>query len=198
MKKTVVTGIAGGSASGKTTLTAALNSALQSAVPTASIEIVGMDKYFYRGAPGGPRFISPSTGEELPDNNHPTSADNTRLASDLTARLNEDDAPEFIIVEGLMALHVEEIRSLLDLRVFVELDADLRALRRLLRDMNGGRGSTDPAWISTYYRECARVGHNTWVEPSRVHADVIVRGDGDFHRTATLLCGAIIAARDFS
>ncbi len=196
MKRTIVTGIAGGSASGKTTLTTALKTALTGKLPSASVEIVGMDKYFYRGAPGGPKFVSPTTGEELPDNNHPGSADNARLARDVVARLNDDEAPDFLIIEGLMALQVKEVRELLDVRVFVELDADLRALRRLLRDMNGGRGSTDPQWISTYYRECARVGHSTWVEPSRTYADLIVRGDSDFRRTADLLCGAIIAARN--
>ncbi len=196
MKRTIVTGIAGGSASGKTTLTAELNSTFNRELPSARVEVVGMDKYFFRGAPGGPRFVSPSTGEDLPDNNHPSSADNDRLAMDVRTRLTQEDAPDFLIIEGLMALHVEQIRELLDVRVFVELDADLRALRRLLRDMNGGRGSTDPNWISTYYRECARVGHNTWVEPSRVHADLIIRGDSDFKRTAALLFGAIMAARD--
>lgn len=59
--------------------------------------------------------------------------------------------------------------------------------------MNGGRGSTDPQWIATYYQECARVGHNAYVEPSRVYADLIVRGDADFARVAPLLAGAIAA-----
>ena len=104
--------------------------------------------------------------------------------------------PDALIVEGLMALHVEEIRKRLDMRVFIELEADVRALRRLLRDMNGGRGSTDPQWIATYYQECARVGHNAYVEPSRVYADLIVRGDADFARVAPLLAGAIAAQAD--
>ena len=101
------------------------------------------------------------------------------------------DAPDVLIVEGLMALHVEEIRQRLDMRMFIELEADMRALRRLLRDMNGGRGSTDPRWIATYYQECARVGHEAYVEPSRVYADLIIRGDADFARVTPLLAGAI-------
>lgn len=187
----LVVGIAGGSASGKTTLTKALLDYLSVYDPTLRVEALGMDKFFYRNAPGGPRFVSPSTGEDLPDNNHPDSADNVSLVAELDTRIRGAEAPDVLIVEGLMALRIPEIRDRLDIRVFVELDADLRALRRLLRDMNGERGNTDPHWIATYYRECARVGHNTYVEPSRIYADLIVRGDADFARITPLLAGAL-------
>ncbi len=194
MTRSVVVGIAGGSASGKTTFANALVDALRAQDAGLRVELTGMDKYFYRNAPGGPRFVSPTTGEDLPDNNHPDSADNTRLVADMDARIVQPDAPDVLIVEGLMTLHVEAVRTRLNIGVFVELEADTRALRRLLRDMNGGRGSTDPAWIAAYYRECARVGHNAYVEPSRVYADLIVRGDADFTRVAPLVAGAVRAA----
>src|SRR5437762_14341059 len=84
--RSLVVGIAGGSASGKTTLTAALVRELTEGEPPLQVEVVGMDRYFYRGAEGGPRFVSPSTGESLPDNNHPDSADNARLVADLETR----------------------------------------------------------------------------------------------------------------
>ena len=71
------------------------------------------------------------------------------------------------------------------------LDADVRALRRLLRDMAGARGNTDPRFIVDYYRECARVGHALYVEPSRVHADMILRGDADFARLAPLVVATV-------
>ncbi len=192
-RETFVVGIAGGSASGKTTFTSALVQSITSE-PALRVEVTPMDRYFYRGAPGGPIFTSPSTGESLPDNNHPNSADNARLIVDLDSRCSNPDAPDVLIVEGLMALHIPEIRERCDLRLFLELDADVRALRRLIRDMNGGRGNTDPAWIATYYRECARVGHTTYVEPSRAHADFILRGDADIARTAPLV-GSMIRAR---
>ena len=188
----LLVGIAGGSASGKTTFATALNMALTGRGLTT--ETVGMDKYFYRGAPGGPRFVSPTTGEELPDNNHPHSADNARLIADLERQRVAENAPDVILIEGLMILHLPELREILDLRLFIELEADVRALRRLLRDMNGGRGSADPQIISAYYRECARIGHEKYVEPSRSHADLIVRGDSDFARTVPLVAD-LIAAR---
>ena len=184
-------GIAGGSASGKTTFTAALKSRFDADYPQLSVEIVGMDRYFYRGAPGGPMFVSPSSGETLPNNNHPNSADNDRLIADLKYLVSADHAPDVVILEGLMTLHIPELREILDIKIFIELDADIRALRRLLRDTKGGRGSTDPEWIATYYRECARAGHNQYVEPSREFADLIIRGDSDFDRTAQFAAAAI-------
>ena len=108
--------------------------------------------------------------------------------------LQQADGPNVILLEGLMVLQVAAVRERSDLRLFVELDADERALRRMLRDMSGIRGIADPAGIATYYRECARVGHAQFVEPSRVYADLIVRGDADWERLRPLLL-AVIDAR---
>lgn len=189
-RKTIVVGIAGGSASGKTTFARALTDSLA----PLRVETVNLDKYFRRNDPDGPMFVS-ATGETRFNANHPDSADNAQLVADLDARKEADDAPDVMIVEGLMTLHVAEIRQRLDLRLFVELDADERALRRLLRDMNGGRGFAEPSAIAAYYLECARVGHARYVEPSRVYADLIVRGDADFSRTAPLVAAAVRALR---
>lgn len=187
----LIVGIAGGSASGKTTFTSVLSRELEKYSHEFAVEAIGMDKYFFRGASGGPRFLSPSSGEELPDNNHPDSADNNRLAADLDKFRNECRTSRVILLEGLMTLHVEEIRKRLDLKIFIELESDIRALRRLIRDMGGGRGNQDPRWISNYYIECARTGHNAYVEPSKVYSDFIVRGDADFERTARMISAAI-------
>lgn len=186
-----VVGIGGGSASGKTTFTAALKQSLTDGDAPLRVEVFGMDRYFYRGKDGGPTLVSPSTGETIPDNNHPDSADNARLVTDLKALRSAPDAPDVILVEGLMCLHVDAIRGCLDLRLFLELDADMRALRRLLRDMSGERGNTDPRFIARYYQECARVGHARYIEPSRVHADLILRGDTDFARLAPMVAAVI-------
>ena len=56
-----VVGIAGGSASGKSTFTAALNGALTTGEPPLRVEVLGMDRYFYRDADSGPSLVSPST-----------------------------------------------------------------------------------------------------------------------------------------
>jgi uridine kinase len=189
-KRSLVVGLAGGSAAGKSAFTQALVPLLTGAEPPLRVETLHLDRYFYRGAPG-PTFYSRTFEKEMPDNNHPDSADNARLVADLEARQAAADAPDVILVEGLMTLHVPHIRERLDLRLFLELEADLRAIRRLLRDMSGARGNTDPQFIATYYRECARVGHERYVEPSRVHADLILRGDADFARTAPMIAALI-------
>ncbi len=186
-----VVGIAGGSASGKSTFVGLLAPLLREGLPPIRVEVFGLDKYFYRGQSGGPTFVSPSTGETLPDNNCPESSDNVRLVADLDTLRNAPDAPNVILIEGHLIFAIPEIRERLDLRLFMDLDADLRALRRLLRDMKGERGNPDPQFIAMYYRECARVGHALYIEPSRQYADLTLRGDADFHHTAPLVAGLI-------
>jgi uridine kinase len=186
----LIVGIAGGSASGKTTLTATLAAALLEH-PGCRPAVIAADKYMYRDAVRGPSFVSPSTGAVMFNANHPDSVNWEQLLSDLDVLLQQADGPNIILLEGLMVLNVPTVRERLDLRLFVELDADERALRRLLRDMNGARGMSDPAAIATYYRECARIGHAQYVEPSRAHADLIVRGDADWERLRPLLLAAI-------
>lgn len=190
MTHRLIIGIAGGSASGKSTLAAALLTALED-LPGIRPARIAADKYMYRDIESGPTFRSPSTGKVMFNANHPDSVNWTRLLSDLEELMRQTDGPNVILLEGLMVLQVESVRERLDLRLFVELDADERALRRLLRDMSGARGIADPAGIATYYRECARVGHAQFVEPSRVYADLIVRGDANWERLRPLLLAVI-------
>ncbi|MDZ4722250.1 MAG: hypothetical protein SH847_27625 [Roseiflexaceae bacterium] len=193
MTKPLIIGFAGGSAAGKSTLTAAFAEALRTDLGRQTT-LIAADRYMQRGSPNAPTFVSPSSGEVLFNANHPDSVDWDRLLTDLDALIDRPDCPEVIIIEGLMVLYQQRMRERLDIRCFIELDADERALRRLLRDMTGVRGMTDPAQIATYYRECARVGHMLYVEPSRVHADLIIRGDVDWVRLRPMLL-AIVADR---
>ncbi len=195
LKRSFIVGIAGGSASGKSTLAAALQEALTDGQEPLQVEAVNMDRYFYRGAPGGPMLVVSSSPEPRFNANHPDSADNARLVADVTRRSQEADAPDVIIIEGLMALYVPIIREMLDLRLFVQLDADIRALRRMLR----GRGRTAASPLTPeglkggilYYVECARVGHERYVQPSSAYADLILRGDADLDRSAALLADIV-------
>ena len=186
---TVIVGIGGGSASGKSTLAAALAEALTERL--RQVETLALDRYVREDRDAGPHFVSPSTGERLFDWNHPDACDLARLLADLDRRASAPDAPDVLLVEGLMALHFPEIGCRLALRLFVDLDADVRALRRLLRDMSGGRASRDPPIIARYYLESARIGHARYVEPSRASADLVLRGDADFARLTPLLCAVV-------
>ncbi len=79
-----------------------------------------------------------------------------------------------IIVEGLMVLHEEALRSLLDLRVYIDCDEDTRFMRRLARDTR--RGERDRTVASVYKAWAASVkpAHVAYVEPTRAHAHVVV------------------------
>lgn len=180
-----ITGIAGGSASGKSTFAKALTATLAARAPGLTVQVISTDHH-WQDKSGAPRFFSASAGEEMFNHNHPDA-----LSTDsLFAALDASEA-DIVLLEGLMILHVPSVRDRIDLRLFLELDADERALRRMLRDMQGGRTVTDPLKIATYYRESARVGHAAYVEPSRVHADIILRGDSDFTRTTQIVAAVI-------
>ena len=191
MPKPVIVGIAGGSASGKSTLAAALAGALEQSQDWRVV-VVPTDRYVQPDPVRGPTFFSPSASEDMFDWNHPDSVDWARLTNELQALIAASDAPHAVLVEGLMVLHEPTLRSLLDLRLFVELEADVRALRRLLRNMQRPDMNRDPVFIANYYRESARVGHARYVEPSRVHADLIVRGDAAWERLRPMLVAVVL------
>jgi uridine kinase len=186
----VVVGIAGGSASGKSTLASALAAALQR-LHQRQVLILTTDRYMHNDRSFGPTFFSQATGTHMFDANHPDAIAWNHVLRDLDDLLQQTDGPEVILVEGHLLLHEPTVRARLDIRFFVELDADERALRRLLRDMQGGRANRDPNFIATYYRESARVGHTRYIEPSRVHADLIVRGDAVWERIEPFLVAII-------
>ena len=185
MKSPYVIAIAGGSASGKSTLAASLFERLKT---MAVCELIAMDRYMRRTDPLAPKVVV--EGIEMFDANHPDSVDNAAV---LHAIQNSPAA--IVIVEGLMCLAVEELRSAADLRVFIDLDADVRSMRRMERDIRTKRSGGDPAFILAYYLACARVGHRLYVQPSASFADILVRGDADPVRTAALISQIALAER---
>ena len=90
-----------------------------------------------------------------------------------------------VLVEGILLLALEPIRSLLDLKIFVHAPADIRFIRRLVRDIRE-RGRTLDSCIQQYYAT-TRPMHSAWVEPSKAFADMIVSGEGTVDTHATLL-----------
>lgn len=193
MPHPLVVGVAGGSASGKSTLTAALSEALREELQYSSA-IIAIEDYMNSTRDDSPTFLYTLTGEMLFNADHPDAIDWGILLHDLDRLLARENAPDIIFLEGHLMLHEQSVRNRMHLRLFVELDADERVLRRLLRDVQSGRVNPDPVFIANYYREAARVGHTQFIEPSRVHADLIVRGDGDWRRLRPLLL-AVVADR---
>ena len=81
-----------------------------------------------------------------------------------------------VIVEGILIFQDPRLREMLDIKIFVETDADVRILRRALRDVRD-RGRTLESVI-TQYLTTAKPMHEQFVEPSRKYADIIVLEGG--------------------
>lgn len=179
----ILIAITGGSGSGKTTLADALLSAL----PAGSAVLMREDSY-YRDAASLPGFDAASFDfDDVAARDHELmTADLIRLKSGkpVTApvysfihhgREPEGEpipAAEVVIVEGTHVLCTPALTALFDIRVFVDTPADIRFIRRLLRDQ-AERGRTADSVIAQYLTT-VRPGHERLTEPSKVHADFIV------------------------
>jgi uridine kinase len=105
-------------------------------------------------------------------------------------------AKKIIIVEGILLLSVPEIRELLDLKIYVEAEDDIRILRRLERDINE-RGR-DLASVKEQYLTTVRPMHIQFVKPSKVHADIIIPSFGDNSQALQLIISSLKDALDIS
>lgn len=174
-----VIGIAGGTCSGKTTLSGALEAHF------AAIDIetvcIHMDKFFKNPTPV---TTAPITGIEYPEHNHP---DSFRL-EDFYGAIEQaiDSDADIVIIEGLLVLHLDRVREKLDLKIFVDLPSDERLIRRAKRFMRD-RGQTLDE-VASRYLDTVRYRHNEFVEPSRWHADLIFNGASDLKTSADIIC----------
>lgn len=166
--KPIIIGIAGGSACGKHRITEALNKTLSESMP--KVKIFCMDTYFKKPLP---KCTTPFSGREYDDYNHPESVDIKRLLADIKLFLQTEEF-DVIIVEGLLVLQNSDLRKLLDLKVFVEADADERIVRRLRRNMKERGLSFDE--IADYYLDSVRFRHQEFVQTSKWYADIIMNG----------------------
>lgn len=184
MRKPVFIGIAGGSASGKTSISRKL---YEMCKQQKSVTIIREDDYYKDQS-------HKDMSERVKTNyDHPFAFDHDLLVShmDMLARREAISKPTYdyrvhtrsnvtetiepsdvIIIEGLFVLEEEAIRRRLDIKIFVDTDADLRFIRRLLRDVEE-RGRTLES-VVTQYVSTVRVMHNEFIEPSKRYADVIV------------------------
>lgn len=180
---TVLIAITGGSGSGKSTLAEAVLSAL----PPGTAVLMREDSY-YRDAASLPDFDAATFDfDDVAARDHDLmAADLIRLKAGkpITApvysfihhgREAEGEAipaADVVIVEGTHVLCTPQMTALFDIRVFVDTPADIRFIRRLLRDQ-AERGRTARSVIDQYLTT-VRPGHERLTEPSRVHADFVV------------------------
>jgi uridine kinase len=200
MSGRLVVGIAGGTASGKTTVTRKIRDAL----PASRVAFLDQDSY-YRDLPD----MSFAERQEV-NFDHPDSFDTELLVKHLEAlkegravekpvynfieyrreeRTVRVDAGDLVLVEGIMVLHQPQVRELLDVKIFVDAEDDVRIIRRLMRDIKE-RGRDFDYVISQYFRH-VRPMHFGFVEPSKRHADIIVPHGGNNQAAIDMLVGAL-------
>lgn len=200
MKKPILIGITGGTGSGKSTIA----DALYSNFSNDRITMIQQDMYY--------KDQSHLSMEERVKTNydHPMAFDNDLLVEhlqklikgeaiekpryDFTVHNRAEDTTtveprEIIIVEGILILEDERIRDLLDIKVYVDTDADIRILRRLVRDIDE-RGRTVESVIDQYLT-MVRPMHMEFTEPTKRYADIIIPEGGHNYVAIDILMAKI-------
>lgn len=189
MKKPLIIGIAGGSASGKTSISRRIAETFND---FKSVQVIKQDDYYK-----DQDHLEMS--ERLKTNyDHPFAFDNDYLLSQINTlckwqpvekpvydfvnhtrshKKEHVEPAEVLILEGLFVLEDEKIRNICDIKIFVDTDADVRFIRRLMRDVNERERSLEH--VVSQYENTVKIMHEQFVEPSKKHADVIVPIGGE-------------------
>lgn len=183
---TMIIGIAGGTGSGKTTLTRKLLETFGE-----DVSVVYHDNYYKR--------LDELTYEERCKVNydHPDSFETDLMVEDLkrlvagetiycpvydyTIHNRSNDFVEVrptkvVIVEGILIFEHKALRDLMDIKIFVDTDADVRILRRILRDVKERDRSLES--VISQYLTTVKPMHEQFVQPSRQYADIVVLEGG--------------------
>lgn len=186
---TTIIGIAGGTASGKTTLSEKLYNLAE---PLSSVVLIRLDDYY--------KNYSDLTLEERKKINydHPAAYDFELLIEHIGMLKNGISIPKptydfvehnrsavietikpanVIIIEGIMLFAIPELLKIFDIKIFVQTPDDIRFIRRLQRDITA-RGRSVESVINQYVKT-VRPMHNQFVEPSKQFADLIVPEGGE-------------------
>ena len=187
MEKNIIIGIAGGSGSGKTSVAKALVKDMH-----LNGTVINEQDWYYKDLAHLPQE------ERMKWNfDHPDSVEFNLLIKDLNSMVRGEtvDVPQYnyvthsraketltiapqkvIIVEGIMVLYEPKLRELLDIKLFVDTDPDIRFIRRLKRDIYKRGRAIDN--VIDQYMQTVRPMHETFVEPSKRFADVIIPEGG--------------------
>ncbi|PIE44552.1 MAG: uridine kinase [Gammaproteobacteria bacterium] len=190
-----VIGIAGGSASGKTTIINKLKKQFAD-----DIVMISHDYYYWAND-------DKSMEERVKLNyDHPQSFETAKLVDDLQKLRNKQvvNLPIYdftqhtrkketltvhpkpvIVVEGILILEDKMLRDLMDIKVFVDTDADERLIRRILRDTQERGRSV--ASVLEQYINTVKPMHEEFVEPSKRYADIIIPRGGENTAAITIL-----------
>ena len=150
-----IIGIAGGTGSGKTTVVKRIAKAL----PPHCAVVIPLDSYYN---------------------------DTTNMTPEERKAINFDhpDAFDFhvepkpvIIIEGIMALHYKRLRDMMDLKIFVDTDDDVRLIRNIRRDVVERGRTVD--MVLDRYEKVLKPMHEQFIEPTKKFADLIIPWGGD-------------------
>ncbi|MBM6870506.1 uridine kinase [Pseudoflavonifractor phocaeensis] len=184
--ETMVIGIAGGTGSGKTTLTVRLKEKFGE-----DVSVLYHDNYYKSHSD------MPFEDRKKLNYDHPDAFDTGRLVADLQALCRGEtiQSPTYdytihdrsevtvevhptkvIIVEGILIFEDKALRDLMDIKIFVDTDADVRILRRIMRDVKERGRSLDS--VVKQYLTTVKPMHEQFVEPSKRYADIVVLEGG--------------------
>ncbi|BAQ11522.1 uridine kinase [Bacillus sp. OxB-1] len=186
-RKPLVIGIAGGSGSGKTSVTHAIYDVFKK----HSVVVIEQD-YYYKDQ------SHLEFDQRLGVNyDHPLAFDTDLLIEHMDRLLQREsiekpvydyalhtrsaeivliEPKDVIILEGILVLEDERLRDLMDIKLFVDTDADLRIIRRILRDLKERGRSIDS--VIEQYLSVVRPMHNQFIEPTKRYADIIIPEGG--------------------
>ena len=186
MPTPVIIGLAGGTGSGKSTITDAIRGEVKN-----QITLIPQDSYYKNFG------LLPIEKRNKINYDHPDSFDNQLLMEHL--KLLKKNIPiqkpiydfkthsridktilikpsKIIIVEGILIFENKQLRKLMDIKIFVDTDADIRILRRIERDIKERGRSLES--IVLQYRNTVQPMHIEFVEPSKRYADIIIPEGG--------------------
>ena len=183
---TMIIGSAGGTGSGKTTLTLRLKERFGD-----DVSILSHDNYYKSHSD------MPYEARTKLNYDHPDAFDTPRMIADLEAlrRGEAIQSPTYdytihdraretvevrptkvVVVEGILIFENRTLRDLMDIKIFVDTDADVRILRRITRDVKERGRSLDS--VVTQYLTTVKPMHEQFVEPSKRFADIVVLEGG--------------------
>ncbi|MBL0387354.1 uridine kinase [Tumebacillus sp. ITR2] len=187
MKRPVLIGIAGGTGSGKTSVAREITRN----IAPENIVLIEQDNYYKD------QTQLTMAQRVLTNYDHPNAFDNDLLLEHLTQMLDGQaiekplynfaehtravytervEPKQVVILEGIMVLEDERLRNLMDIKIFVDTDADVRIIRRILRDIKERGRSIES--VVEQYMGVVRPMHMQFIEPTKKYADLIIPEGG--------------------
>jgi uridine kinase len=192
IRKPLVIGIAGGTGSGKSTVARAI---LES-IPEKNVAVIEQDCY-YKDQSNLPNEMRVNVNYD-----HPLAFDNELMIEHIEKLIDGQaiekpqydftvhnrkkqtitiESKDIILLEGILILDSPKLRDLMDIKIFVDTDADVRIIRRIVRDMRERGRSLDS--VINQYLSIVKPAHNEFCEPTKRYADIIIP-EGGYNKVA--------------